>query len=54
MHGDGTPGVDLVRMSTADKRRGGSKATTPANPQQPKTNNPKSNRGSVKPRPQTR
>lgn len=50
----GVPGVDLMRMTPADKRRGGSKATTPRRPQQTSTNNPKSTRGSVQPRPQTR
>jgi len=50
----GVPGVDLLRVTSADKRRGGSKATTPKTVQQPKTNNPKSTRGSAQPRPQTR
>lgn len=50
----GVPGVDLLRVTSADKRRGGSKSTTPTKPQTTKTNNPKSTRGSAQPRPQTR
>lgn len=32
----GAPGVDLLVITAADKRRGGSSAVTPKNPQQPK------------------
>lgn len=32
----GAPGVDLLVITSADKRRGGSSAVTPKNPQQPK------------------
>jgi hypothetical protein len=50
----GAIGVDLLVMSSAEKRRGGSKATTSPRPQQVKTNNPKAVRGGTNPRPQTR